>query len=293
MVGTTSKGTISSLPIGATLRRVREAKNVSSRELAKRLGKNHSVVSRIENGKRRPTREQLAEIYRALKMTPTEIGELLADAKSDNTEWIGTGRINRNVQMEALKAFEAQASSIVSVLPTLIPGWLQIPAYTQAIMQAAGLPDWDVQERVNTRAARTQILIRRRNPVKLEAFIGEAALRQTVGGPEVMHEQLLELLNWADGSRPHIHIHIIPFSAGWYPGMGAGFMLLHFDETQPSLVHTEDYLSGQFRHDPAEVAEWVKGVDTVRSVAMDQEESLRLIAEIAQVYDPAGSEHVA
>lgn len=292
MVGTT-KGTISSRPVGSTLRQARQAKKLSVRELAARLGTNHSVVSRVENGYTQPTRELLARIYAALDMTDSEIGELLADIRSDSTQWIGTGQINRNVQIQALRAFEGQATSIVSVLPTLIPGWFQIPSYTQAIMHAGGLPEWEVQERVKTRADRAQILIRRRNPTALSAYIGEMALRQVVGGPEVMHEQLLELLDWADPSRPHIDIRIVPYSAGWFPGMGAGFMLLDFGDAQPSLVHTEDFNSGQFRHDPAEVAEYRKGVDTVRSVAMSQEESRRLIADIAQIYDPAGSEHVA
>lgn len=302
MVGTT-KGAVSSRSIGHTLRTRREAlvPPVSVRELARRLKRigvsiDHTKLSRIENGQSQANPEVLAKICAQIGMSSAEIGDLLADASStDGVQWISTKRIPRGTQLQALRAFESRATSIVSVLPTLIPGWMQTPAYTQAIMRAAGLPDWEVEERLKVRADRAKILIQRHNPTRLEVFIGEEALRRLIGGPEegpeLMQEQLLELLAWADPGRANISIQVIPRTAGWFPGLVGGFMVLNIDGAP--IVHIEHITTGQFLSDRADVDEFLKGVDKVRELALSRDESRDMIAHIAQLHNETGSEHVA
>jgi len=294
MVGTTH-GAMSTRPLGPALRAAREAMTpkVGVRELARRLDMDHTRLSRIETGQLVPDRDTVAKIGAATGMTESEIGQLLAEAnRVEGDRWIATKYADRKMQMQALLAFERIASAITVVRPMMIPGLLQIPDYTRAIMQVGSMPEWDIVERVEVRSSRSQILVRRHNPTPYTALIGEEALRRTIGSPAVMHDQLMELWAWSDPDRPHIDIRIIPASAGYYPGIGAGgFMLLDF-ASRPSLVQLDTIATSLFLYEEKDLRAHREAVDIVRSLAMGRAESRDLIASIAHLHE-TGSESVA
>lgn len=67
-------------PFAELLRRYREAARVSQSRLAQLSGFDHSYVSRLESGRRAPTREAVLRLASALGLGPAERDNLLAAA---------------------------------------------------------------------------------------------------------------------------------------------------------------------------------------------------------------------
>lgn len=300
MVGT-SHGSVSARPVAARLKAAWEAtatfedgKKMTIRELGRRADMVHTKVSRIFNGHIRPKPEEVALLCRLMGIPDDELNELEALTYfADGPQWMATEPPARAAQLRGLLALEQHAARFYTVNTLLVPGILQIPEYTEAIMRLAGLPKAEITARVNERSARCEILLRRDNPARLTAVIGEEALRKLIGGPAVMFEQLQELLSWMSPDRPNIDIRIIPLATDWHPALEGPYLLMEFDDGQPPVVHLETRTSGLFLHERADVDKYSAAVDTVRAVAMRPEESRDLIAHIAHQLEQTGSESVA
>jgi transcriptional regulator with XRE-family HTH domain len=65
---------------GQLLRRYRESARLSQSRLAQRAGFDHSYVSRLESGRRAPTREAILRLAEALELGPADRDSLLAAA---------------------------------------------------------------------------------------------------------------------------------------------------------------------------------------------------------------------
>lgn len=65
---------------GMTLKGFREVRRVSQSKLAERAGFDHSYVSRLESGARKPTREAVHQLSQALELERVQQDELLAAA---------------------------------------------------------------------------------------------------------------------------------------------------------------------------------------------------------------------
>lgn len=65
---------------GAALARLREQANVSVRQLAARAGYDHSYVSRLEAGRREPSRQAVTDFVAALGLDDDAAAELYAAA---------------------------------------------------------------------------------------------------------------------------------------------------------------------------------------------------------------------
>jgi Domain of unknown function (DUF5753) len=79
-----------------------------------------------------------------------------------------------------------------------------------------------------------QRVLTRDNPVQMAVVIDEATILRTMGGPEVMREQLAHLT--AIAARTSITMRVLPLSAGAHPGTTGEFTILAF----PDLVAPDD-----------------------------------------------------
>ena len=302
MVGTSHRS-VAARRVGARLREVFEntrafpdGTTMTVRAVGRRAGMAHTKVSRIFNEHIRPKPEDVRLLGELIGIPPGELTELVALAHfdvDDGPQWMPITPPDRATQRGALEEFLRHASGLATVTPSLVPGILQIPDYTTAILRGNGVAEYEIDERVKERSGRQEILLRPNNPAKLTALIGHEALLRTVGGQEVMAEQMLELLAWTDPSRRgNINIQVIPLDTNWHPGLEGPFWLIEFGDGQPDIVHLEIRTTSLFLHQAPEVHEYRRAVDTVRGVAMDPDESRDLIAHIATQLDQ-GSESVA
>ncbi len=122
-------------------------------------------------------------------------------------------------QFATYLGLESAASEIRIYEVSLIPGLLQTEDYARAVISAGMNGEHeDIERRVALRMARQQPALTRADSPKLRVVLDEAALRRTVGGPDLMRMQLEYLLGLA--SLPNVAVQVIPFGGGAHPAMG-------------------------------------------------------------------------
>jgi len=177
---------------------------------------------------------------------------------------------------------EADAESALQYQPSLVPGLLQTGAYMEEIVRSSLLvePPGEVPQRVEVRRARQAQLTRDEDPLELAAVLDEAVLRRQVGGPEVMREQLLHLVEMS--ARPNITLQVLPFARGSHPAMVGGFTILRFrGEPESGVVYLENMVSDLFVERDAQVHHYRLAHDRLREMALNPEQSVALINQIA------------
>ncbi|MCC8243823.1 helix-turn-helix domain-containing protein [Saccharothrix luteola] len=270
-----NRNTSKSIALGARLRNVRVANKLSQRALAKKIGVVHSLLSRNESGQRVPTRAEVIRILEPLDITERDREEILAMTEDPAGSPLAVIDLpERRAQLAALVEVEQMAHEVVSWSPLLIPGLLQVSSYTRSIMESAGIPEGEVATRVAVRMGRRDVLTRR-NPVRFTALIGEAVLKQTIGGREVMAEQFDHLLMMS--AHENVDLRVVPSTTGWHPGLNGAFHLLKCNGT--SFVHLENSISSVFVQESEAVAGFEASVPRLLDVAMSPERSFELIAK--------------
>ena len=268
------RNTPKAIALGAKLRTVRETAGITQRTLAKQLRLDQSVVSRSESGERVPSQEEVAAILDAVGVTGVERDEIVESARdTSGSPWQGVDLPEQPVQLAALLDVEQMTSKYVEWSPFVIPGLLQVSSYARAIMRAARVPDGEVETRVAVRMGRKDILARK-NPTRCTALIGESALRQMIGGPEVVVEQLDYLVLM--GCLPNIDLRVVTTDTDWHPGLYGPFVLLTM-EGGMSVVHLENARSAVFVPDEQDVAVYQDVVLELLGIALSPEQSTEFI----------------
>ncbi|MGW4487926.1 helix-turn-helix domain-containing protein [Amycolatopsis sp. NPDC004368] len=275
MAGTTPK----SRALGAELRKAREAAGLTVRGLASLLEISHATVSRWETGDRLVQPENVSAYLVACK-APAEVRDELVEMSryTESARWLSMGMPDLKLQLAALLEIEANAKVITNVAPLLVPGLLQTGEYVFAVMQEGGVPPSEIHTRVATRIGRQHSITRRRNPVELRAYIGEAVLRGGIGGDEVMGDQLDALLEF--GQLPNVEIRVIPTNGPWHVGLEGMFTYTESEDGTP-IVHLETRVSGLFLHEPDDVRAYKDALPRLAEVAMSSADSAALIAEVS------------
>jgi transcriptional regulator with XRE-family HTH domain len=278
----TNRGTPKAKALGTELRKAREDAGFGQRELADKIGISHSTLSRYENGSRSPEPESLATILGAIGVSAEKREDLLELSREpDRTNWLSVGRTEQQRQLGTLLDYEAEATVITNVSPLLVPGLLQTGDYARAIMEEGGVPAEEISTRVSVRLGRRDALTRK-DPAHLRAVTGEAVLRQNIGGPQVMLEQLQYLARMA--GLPNVEIRVIPMKCGWHPGHDGPFNLVEFADRTP-VVHLENRRAGLFFHEEEDTAVYVDAAEKVLRAALSPEDSAQLIDEITNEHE--------
>ncbi|WP_319732201.1 DUF397 domain-containing protein [Streptomyces sp. MB09-01] len=157
-----------------------------------------------------------------------------------------------------------------------MPGLLQTAEYGRAVTVASRA--WhsaeEVDQFVQVGLARQERLAGERK-VELWAILAEGVLRQQVGGPTVMRDQLEHLADMAE--QPNITVQVLPFSRGAHSGMFGPYLLMSFPRiAAQSLVLTETPTGNIWMEQESEVARYRKLFDDARTSALPPTESLGL-----------------
>jgi transcriptional regulator with XRE-family HTH domain len=269
--------------LGAKLRESREKAGLRSAEVARGLGWPQSKVSRLETGDRTADPLDLAMYLGHCKLSQDEARPILALAKEPDTGiWPRPHNKQLPDRLLSLIMSEAPASTICCYEPVFVPGLLQTREYAAEIIRGLIKVEPDqVQAQVDARRARQEML-KRVNPPQALFFIEELALRNPVGGPLVMNEQLLHLMFSA--TRPQISIRVVPMTVGVHAASGSQFSMMHYHDRQPVI-----WLEGTAISTLVEQRGVVEMYRAVRSelhrIALDEEQSRSMLAGLASVYD--------
>jgi hypothetical protein len=179
-------------------------------------------------------------------------------------------------------SLEASAMSTWTYEAQLIPGLLQTEEYARAIASASLVKENQEQQNqfVQARLARQQILTREQ-PLELWAVLSEGALRQLVGGREVMRSQLAHLVEISH-SQPNVNLQVLPYAAGAHAATSGPFLIMKFpDAPDLSVVYLEGQTGGIYLESTEEVARYTMVFDHLRASALSTVATVRLIEEVA------------
>jgi transcriptional regulator with XRE-family HTH domain len=271
--------------IGMELAMHRRVAGMTLEQVSKRLGMSFSTLSRLENGKREPTIEEVAGILAILGVVGEERNQLLARARGGACSCGLVVHGGSNIKARIYQSFEAEAVGITNFEPWLVPGLAQTAAYAKAVMSAIRVDrgDSEVEQAVGQRMARKAIFTRKRPP-RLNLIMTELALRQPAGGLGVMAGQLRHLVDLA--GQDHVSVRIIPLAAPVHPGLWTPLVIFDFDGDS-SLVFLEGHMASLYRDDPEEVAAYREYAGRLSAVALDKAGSVELMRSISDDLDRA------
>ena len=134
---------------------------------------------------------------------------------------------------------------------SVIHGLIQTPEYVEGLFAFAEAEMGQLAaERLKAvRARRQQVLFRPHNPLALEWFVAEGALRYEVGGRAVMRRQLAHLLGLIEASV--LKAHVVPFSSGTAASLCRDWTLLEFpDKAVPGILWSDERGGIRLQEDP-------------------------------------------
>lgn len=270
--------TVRQRKLARELKELREATGLDVDQAAERLGVSPSTIHRIERGAYRPKelvlRNMLA-LYGADSSRSAMLVDLWHQARQRGW-WIAYGDVLTGTYI----GLEDEASTIRTYEGTVVPGLLQTEEYARALL--GGLRPGDLrrnQRIVEARALRRTKFNGRGDPPSLHAILGEAALRQLVGGAEVMRDQISYLK--AMTRRKNIRIQVVPFERGAHPGMTGSFVILGFsDESDPTVAYAETRAGDLFPEDELALAGLTIDWDRLAEMALTPEESVSMLTDL-------------
>ncbi|WP_317493430.1 helix-turn-helix transcriptional regulator [Haloechinothrix sp. LS1_15] len=268
--------------VARELRRWREQLNLTGTQAAKLVRWSPSKLSKVENAQQPIPGVDVLALAIVYEIDEAERDRVFRAAlsASDPGWWQD---YDEDALVSAAQDFvelESEATLLRTFKPDLIPGLLQTERYAMELARA-WIPrpsELTVRQRAEARTTR-QARLTDENPLHIDAVIGEAALRQQVGGPTVMRAQLETLLDRA--AQQHITVRVLPLGVGAYPAMGTSFEMLSFaEEHYTDVVYVENLLKGTYLEEPDEVEAYTRQFEGVRDSALDPEASAGRIREI-------------
>lgn len=262
---------------------MRTSTGMTLKDAAELLDISVSGLSKIETAQQRVRVRELPAFFQVYGITDeAKQGELLRlarDAAKTNW-WQEYAGVIRDPLADYL-SLEEDAAAIGVFNGLLVPGLLQTEAYARAVVEASR--EWqaadEIERFVGLRMQR-QSVVRRDNPVRLWAVVTEGALRQIVGGQEVMVDQLQHLIESCTQA-PHVTLQILPYTVGAHAGMDGGFAILSF-ATGPAVVCVENLTSTIYLEQEVEVGRYATTFDYLKSAALSPRQSLSKIRDIIE-----------
>jgi transcriptional regulator with XRE-family HTH domain len=252
--------------LGMELRRLREHAGMTIEQVAKALECSDSKVSRIETGQVAAAPRDVRDMLILYQVGGRQQDELVQIAREARQKSWWSSYDDRAIT--ALIGFEAAATSIRSYEASLVPGLLQTVEYARAVTRAVRptLRPGEVNHRVAVRTAR-QAHLPEDDPPELWVILDEAALRRPVGGPDVMSEQVLHLIEAA--RLPNVTLQVLPFDAGEHAGMDGSFTIYGFaDPADRDVVYLENAISDHYVERPEDVRRYAMLFDHLRAAAL-------------------------
>lgn len=252
---------------GAQVKLWREEAGVSRQALAQEAGYDVEYVKSMECGRRRPTLRLL------------QVADQLCGARGKLVAAHEFMKPERFLSYAGeYVRYEAEAISLCSYQPLLIPGLLQTEGTVRALLNAylPPLDDETIEARVIGRLDR-QVLLGKQTRA-FSFVIGEAALRNPVGGAETHKAQLHRLVEAAEAR--NVTIQALPF-VGAGPGLDGPFVLVETPEHE-LLVYEEGHETGLLYADVDKVSAIVQRHAMILRQALSPDESVRLIRKLAE-----------
>ncbi|GHH90776.1 helix-turn-helix domain-containing protein [Streptomyces capillispiralis] len=275
---TGGRPTVRSRRLGAALRRYRVAAEYDQPRAAEVIAAHQTRVSRIETGHVIARPIEIRALLKAYGVEDDEVRqklEALAKQSKRRGWWLEHAAHLRPDYLDHI-ALEDDATYIREWQPVLVPGLLQIPAYTEAITR--GSPTYIAPDRIAP-----LLKVRQGRQAKIEeggsmysAILWEPVVAHPLVSTEVHREQLAALLEIAQ--RGNVTVQVLPFSAGVLGAVTSAFSTFSFDsEPAVEAVTLENLRGTSVLEGPEVLTAYANMYDLLRSSALAPEASLQLI----------------
>jgi transcriptional regulator with XRE-family HTH domain len=280
--------------LGSALREYRESLGYKLEEAARILDCDRSKISRIETGERGIRAKELRELLNEYGVPATEQEALLAIAhRGRQAGWWLDYRDVLSAGGQDYVIMESAATEILLYEPNQVPDLLQTPGYLRAVADAdARYPAAEQRAHAAEVKLNRQRVVLGDRAAALDVVITEGAVRQTVGPPWVMREQLGLLATVAETGRAAApagqpaglaELRVLPFTAGAHAAAGSGPMtLLRFAEAPAiGVVHLAALSGGVSLEGRDEIARYLRAFTQLRAAALTPSRSAKLLRALA------------
>lgn len=267
--------------LGAQLRRLREAAEITAAEAGRAIRGSESKISRIELGRvgcKQRDVEDLLTLYGVIDPTERAVFVELVNSSHQPGWWHRYADLMPDWFQDYVGLEEA-AARIQAYELLFVPGLLQTEDYVRAIATDGRpeLADEAAERRVALRLRRQKILARPDAP-KLWAVIDESVLHRPIGGRAVLRAQIEHLLEIT--KLPHIVLQVVPLALSGYAAEGA-FNLLRFAEPDlPNLVYIEHLGGALYLDRPAEIERYSRVADRLMVDAKTPQHTRELLSKL-------------
>jgi transcriptional regulator with XRE-family HTH domain len=268
----------------AELRRARDFAGMTQEQVSREMDWSLSKLIRIETGAVGVSTVDMKALLRLYGIDdPPRVKELtrLARASRRRPDWWAGYRDLISDSYRKYIEFEKAATRIRSWRPHLVPGLLQTEEYARAIVAHGGLnrpTERDIDRWVEIRMIRQRELFEH-EPPQIVALLGEAVVRQVVGGPKIMRAQLSSLIERVG---PDVDVRVVPFGAGTHPGLSGGFAIMEFqDELDLDVVYLETARNDMIDVErPSSVNRYEQAFQTIGELALSQADTTSLLSKL-------------
>jgi transcriptional regulator with XRE-family HTH domain len=265
--------------LSRTLRELRQAAHLSTRDAAGRTGFSAAKISRVERGINVPTEADVAVLVAAYQ-TPEDVRIHLRDIARDiRAEYrpvvMARGKGRPSAFQERLTRIEATTEHLTTFTPTVVPGLLQTETYMRALVAYRELPPAEVDKFVAARLARQERL---NDPAhRCTQITTEGALGWRAGSPADMAEQVDRIIaaTWL----PTVRVGIV----AW--GTQAPVFPLHgwdLHDQRAVIYGTADATA--VLTEPGDVARYVMLTAAVERIAVWDDEARAVLTRISDQY---------
>jgi hypothetical protein len=281
--GTPVNAVVLRMLLGAQLRRLREAANVTPDRAGGAIRASRSKISRMETGRVGFKIRDVADLLDLYGVTDEQARSsllFLARQSSRPDWWAKYGDVLPD-WFEPYLGLESAAGTIRSFDIQFVHGLFQTEDYARAVIRLGYQSDslGDIEERVALRLKR-QDLLSRRDPARIWAVMDESVLRRPVGGPDLMRAQFHRLIEMA--STPHVTIQVVPFARSGHAGETGSFSILRFGERDlPDVVYIEHLTSALYLEQRPDVEHYLGVMDRLSGQALTPDITRRLIEQAA------------
>ena len=250
--------------LGATLRRLREARGITAQRAAQEIRGSDSKISRIELGRHAAREIDVSDLLTLYGVTDADEREVLLTLASQALmpPWF-----------QAYLGVEEAAESVKTYDTHFVPGLLQTSEYAAGLLAPAGFDADQAARLLEVRASRVERFAAA--GWRLAAVIDEGVLHRPVGGLSAFVAQLRHLRDAAGW--PGVTVRIRPLAAG-APLSPAGFTLLHFaDGLLPDAVYSEQLTTASYLDRPADVARYAAAMDLLEGSSKPAEQTAAIV----------------
>ncbi|KOG73855.1 hypothetical protein ADK77_07660 [Streptomyces antibioticus] len=263
--------------LGAMMRKLRARTGLTLEEAGQLVGVSKATISRYET-KAGPVKwivvDALCREYGATEAERRAVVTLAKDARQQG--WWSSFADSIPEEMNLLLTLEDEAVRESHFCCVYVPGLLQTRAYSTALQKANEVPleASEIERLVDIRMKRQEILDRPKPPY-LWAILDESVIRRVVGSPDIMREQLDQLLEANES--PHVTLQVLPFSKGAHAAALGSFVVFGGPEPGLDVVYVDFHTGSLFLEKDEELDRYRLAFEYLQAQALDMEASSALI----------------